>query len=800
MGLAVAITVLFLAFTFLLPTWIESRIRSYFHQHGMVVSGLDVQAVTFHGLYLGPFEIGEEHALQVSGLDAAYSLGNLLGQNVREITVTGVSYAIDIRNGDVDWGPIGEWKTPDEEIAGSGRLPFDVVILRSCELLIATEGSTVRLPVSGRVERHGDSDIRLAVQIQMENELIRIGGDIQLAPLSADMTVGLADASSEGSGVSDTLTLQFSYNKNESQRLRVTGSGNRSRIRVPWLNDNVELVDVGLLGSLAIDDFNEVRESDLSVRCGRMATSAMPTFENVSASLTHQQGRLTAVVSATMQDWAMESLVLGLPNNLEKLSSLTAMPYDVTVLNRSANSPVAPIKLRGDMQLNPEHPFAAEGLLSINSGTIELGEYTVENVAALVPLALGRRAAAPPDSRAVETGYLTAGPFRWRDQTLPAFAATMALSGSVLTLDGNWPITSDGGIRVEGLLDLTQPATSVDAHARLSHGRIDEASAIHKLILKLLSVKAGGELTVDATLRNMAGHIDPQVRVRLDETTLVRGEADKQKISGLSLDILFSQLFPLMTDSQQRLAWREGRLGDITLGPADISFSISNNETLWIERAKINLMERGRFWVHAVKVQRDSQRYDLEVFAEDLSLKSWLETLAGDRVTGEGRLYGRVPIEVTATPRLKVTYGEGFLVAEPGGWLRIRDSEEIINNIEQGLAASDAADSSAVRDQSIVLDHVTQALKDYEFSLLRFTLQPEGDDVKLVVLTSGKGRQPPYQQIGGITANINSFGSWFNQIVIDKMGFMGLGDVAGQGVHEKTRDGLNDDEIRGLFE
>jgi hypothetical protein len=159
----------------------------------------------------------------------------------------------------------------------------------------------------------------------------------------------------------------------------------------------------------------------------------------------------------------------------------------------------------------------------------------------------------------------------------------------------------------------------------------------------------------------------------------------------------------------------------------------------------------GRFWAYAFRIDPEAPVVDIQLFVEDLALEYWLELLAPEDATGDGRLSGRIPVRITTEPRLGVKVGAGFLQAESGGHLRIRDADLIREVLTQNSEEfSDETDYS-----QMVLDRITGALQDFEYSKLRFDILQQGGGLTLRVTAAGKGRKVNQELF--LTVNLNGF-------------------------------------------
>ncbi len=156
---------------------------------------------------------------------------------------------------------------------------------------------------------------------------------------------------------------------------------------------------------------------------------------------------------------------------------------------------------------------------------------------------------------------------------------------------------------------------------------------------------------------------------------------------------------------------------------------------------------------------------DLLVRVEHLDLGQVLDTLAGGRCSGSGRLSGQVPITL-AFPGPQVRFGAGSLLADPaGGWFTFAkrsDVEWLLANVDvmSGLrdAMIDRLPAAAYRQLEAELrERLTATIGDFAFTRLQasFIPRPTGSTI-LALETAGAGRTTaPPLPVGALRVNIH---------------------------------------------
>jgi hypothetical protein len=147
-----------------------------------------------------------------------------------------------------------------------------------------------------------------------------------------------------------------------------------------------------------------------------------------------------------------------------------------------------------------------------------------------------------------------------------------------------------------------------------------------------------------------------------------------------------------------------------------------------------------------------------------VSLKRWLDLVAPGQASGEGRLAGRLPLRVALEPKLRVGFGEGFLLAEPGGWFRINDVDTLKTMLDEHMPKVQGETDYS----EVVKDRMVRALRDFGYSTLKFEILRNGRDQTLRVTTIGKGRKVPQEM--NLTVNFNGFDDAIHSALALKLG------------------------------
>lgn len=426
----------------------------------------------------------------------------------------------------------------------------------------------------------------------------------------------------------------------------------------------------------------------------------------------------------------------------------------------------------------------AEGNVSLR-GKLNIADASYRNTPAKIEM-LGLTLTIPfafNDASPVDEGAIEIKSLRYGEDLLPALTGKIKIADGTLTAAAQWPWLKKNPVLLDAKIDLNKSMSGLagisgTASARWKNVLIDDDEAVARLIKAAQLFRITGLFDMDADIEFANGTITPRIVFVASEANFAAAELDLN-LRGIETTIIINSLQPLTTLPNQRLSVAKGNLGELRFTNVITNFRLDAIDAMVLELAAWRVGEQGRFWMHAAQFNPLDAVLETQVFIEDMSVSEWLQIVQDNKITGEGFLYGRIPVRVDRNRDPVLTFGEGFLYAKPRkGWVKLADRAEdrrqTYETIEQAIA--DLAKEAKRR--------LLEAVNDYEFDTLQFDFIRRNTTILCRVTTTGRGRVGAKQEIGGLVINIDNFGALLSERILRNTGSLGA----------------LDDELERLFE
>jgi hypothetical protein len=201
------------------------------------------------------------------------------------------------------------------------------------------------------------------------------------------------------------------------------------------------------------------------------------------------------------------------------------------------------------------------------------------------------------------------------------------------------------------------------------------------------------------------------------------------------------------TTGRPRFVCRSATIGNLTLGPTTVDFQIQPDQPIFIERLRARLGKAGQLWAHAFEIDPNNVDLHVNLFWENISVGELVSLFTDGQGSGEGRLHGRLPIRIRTQPRLKLAFGQGYLLSETGGVIRIED-EALARKAVQQLP--EMGQGLGPDTQQQIEDRFVQALQRFQYKTLRFVVEEVDEQSVLQLELVGQG------QANGQVLNLNA--------------------------------------------
>ncbi len=311
----------------------------------------------------------------------------------------------------------------------------------------------------------------------------------------------------------------------------------------------------------------------------------------------------------------------------------------------------------------------------------------------------------------------------------------------------------------------------------------DPVPALLAAHLPGVSLDAGLGATVHVGLN---GEIEGRAFI---ENGSVKLDTPESTFTAVSAELRFAGPHWRTTD-HPRLRWESATLGNLELGPGVVQWQYRLGQPLFIERAHVRLGQEGQLWAHAVQI--DPAKVDLAVnlFWESIALSDFLNIVAPRHVEGRGVLHGRLPIRVRTQPTLKLTFGQGYLLAESDGRISVKDPDFARRILGPQLQQAAAAATDRPDHRRIVERRIVHALQAFQYQRLKLVSSEQDEMSVLAVEIRGFGQVEdertgrPVRQELNLTVNFEGIGGLVDIIL--------RAQLAMAAAEEKIRAGLED--------
>lgn len=314
----------------------------------------------------------------------------------------------------------------------------------------------------------------------------------------------------------------------------------------------------------------------------------------------------------------------------------------------------------------------------------------------------------------------------------------------------NVAIGGEGGLRVQGVWD---PQTgAIDAEVEpLTVALAGDAAAV---VRAWSGWTVGGVAEVGGAVRFGTGE-ESGLRVAVRELA-ASGPASTVTLEGLDAAVTVASVWPPRTGPGQELTWQKLAVGGLTLEEGHALFEVTDPERIDIRSVGWRIAD-GRFRMDAFGLDVAQPRIETTLHLENVDLERWLSLVSYDRLHGEGRVSGQAAFAVNLSP-LRLAFGAGELAATGPGVIRVEDR----GMIQQALAASGSIDLGVAGARLNLQDRIVEALREFQYHDLRFTLIPATNEVLMRISMSGRGVRGARQAFDPLTINVEDVNTILN--------------------------------------
>jgi len=187
------------------------------------------------------------------------------------------------------------------------------------------------------------------------------------------------------------------------------------------------------------------------------------------------------------------------------------------------------------------------------------------------------------------------------------------------------------------------------------------------------------------------------------------------KVENLSTKISFTDFFNFKSAPNQVLKFDYAGTGSIGVKNGIVTFNIINDETMLIEKTKMDFCD-GTIFTSAFQLSPTLKKTEIDVYCQKLSLSLLLNTFLGENKSiGTGYLSGIIPVVFEND---NIQFEKSFLHSVPGeqGTLKIEDSKDITGGV---LLAE-------------------EAIKNFQYDWAKIDFETINNNLNLILRLDGK--------------------------------------------------------------
>ena len=413
------------------------------------------------------------------------------------------------------------------------------------------------------------------------------------------------------------------------------------------------------------------------------------------------------------------------------------------------------VSLTGKINKTTRNTAGFDGLLRFGRGRMSLSDINsrMEGISGAIPLIW-------PPKRHQKKGRISIASLSYRKLSLGAIQGQIHQTATGFNVNGRLrgdllPHTS---LMFEGrsrIFDTKRPSARINFNLMRPFGVPDfDLSNYHSAAQ---DIKINGKILLSATFlmedSKFSGSIQSQ---------MINGKVGKTKqqfaIEGIQISLSIPGLPEVRSAPGQQLKFSKLSYGDLTAENGIIDFQIESPRSFLIEKVHFD-WSGGKVDTQAMRISRGREDYHIIFYCDRLNLAKVLEQFGAAAAEGNGTVSGRIPIRYTNG---KLSFDDGFLFSTPGAGGKINLTGTEI------LTAGIPPDTP----QFFQMELAREALKDYDYTWAKLSLNSEGENLLLKMQMDGKpAKTLPFvyrKDVGGfIRVEAGGEGSRFQGIRLD---------------------------------
>jgi hypothetical protein len=417
-------------------------------------------------------------------------------------------------------------------------------------------------------------------------------------------------------------------------------------------------------------------------------------------------------------------------NLLESISGTLTVDMKDTAVFASGITTKGSLSITGTYSADKNTPFSIDLTSHIvdTSITDPQHEIVINKVNGKVPFVW-------PLDRSSAKETILADSIIWKDKAVGSMEASFQQHGSMLQIEGSHENKLLPGLRIN-FSGAYQPAVSGQREGFTLLFDMPEYVAQS---LDLSEIRPMPELIfVDGRFR-MQGKISgtfsqPRGTVQLQVTDgLVEIPGQDMAMEGIRTSLTLPDLLPPRSAPAQLFSFDSLTIGDLSVTNGAVTFQLESPDVLFIEKSSVQ-WGSGRLNTYNLRLTSTTgKEYNVNLYAEQLSLGEILEQFGLSYAGGEGRVNGRISLRLKDR---EIDIHDSFLYSTPGrgGTLKLSNTDVIT----QGMPGDTPGFSQ--------LDFAAEALREFKYDWVKLNFVNEGEELIMKMQMDGKpDRRLPFR-------------------------------------------------------
>ena len=770
------------------PGIVRGQIARAFERGGLPGTAVHIVKVTpTHAIITG-LSIAGDLGLRVDSIHIGYSPLSLMRGRVGRIGLYRMSVSVRIDSAGIAGGLLSRIHRGATEVG----LPFDLLDIHDATVRLLFEKREVPISVSARISPQGSHtiDIQARVAYRAAAVSLRASVDTRTIEYSGDVTVDGLDMT-----LLETFTpmipaaFRFPANGYADAAGKVVGRKGAWTVegRLTGCRFWIEPVIGNSPFRLGVDTL-VVRlstvQGDSSTAILRGEAEGMTVTSRGVFDLRTRQGFCTVDAHGPAEGLARmigerypSTGSLHASGVIDVTGSITVRDSLLTCALNAAGKQLRIEALVGNNRIHLEHPefhATAEALIgkgiSWRSGSAVVRNARLDDIVVGLSLDIDslrlpfRAAPAPPEN----------GAFSFRSMLLDnrpcgTLAGRLTIAKQHVDIQGSGNLLPEAPMEVRGWYQWvdSQPASG-ELSAQVAPFRLRTLDRVYKWFPAIAHDTVQGTLGLQLRIGITGARVSERLRVDVHDGSWGK-ESSKTGVRGVCGSLLLDSLSRPRTAAPGKFTIDTAFAASVrvTSGTAAISFG---SDSLVRFDSVICAWAGGTLGSSLVIVDPAAKQVRLDLQARGLGLQNILDFVRYDGVRGTGTLSGHLPFTFHWGDRTHLSFGEGFLEAQPHSGM-LNFTKETARKL---LGMTHEINSKHATMEQTVSLMMLNALQDMEYTSLKaiFGKEPQGGWAAWLQIQgfgprgSKAGRIP----IGGLNINIHDLNQLLNNAIFQRLG------------------------------